>query len=145
MLIEQYDAPEHYGHGQALGLIAQAISANLCEYEYTGSWHAASHLGVVDSLSIVPQLTQKYRLYAVHLSCQSDKHPLAYDGSKQYRIWCMIFTEKNSDYQLYHLSYLTEESLTLEQFLDQLDQSLESAQLEVPLWVQRSVSTAVCQ
>lgn len=127
-----------------LRAIDDIIAAATYEHEYGGGWYKVSHAGLVESLEIVPPLLQKYRLRGIHLSCQSGKHQVVGDPEKTYTIWCLVFTEKQSDYVRYHLSYLCADPQTIDVVISELEDILQKSGANDLTWSKRTNQSVGC-
>lgn len=146
MFIEHYQQPFHLGQEALLSQIARTISVYTLAHEFSGDWYHVSHLGVIDSLgSILPDLLRTYSLNGVHLSCQSGKHEIINKPGRTYTIWCLVFTEKQSDFIHYHLSFLCEDPLTIDQLIAKLDPFLQTSQNSAGTWSKKTPTSASYQ
>lgn len=144
MSVERARLPMFPEEKNPLRAIDDIIAAATYEHEYGGGWYKVSHAGLVESLEIVPPLLREYRLRGIHLSCQSGKHEVVGDPEKTYTIWCLVFTEKQSDYVRYHLSYATVEPLSMDAVTADLNQILMKNGVTNVVWTNKTTISASC-
>lgn len=144
-MLEVFIRPEHQ-NAASMDELALLIGAALYDHYDTFDDFKVSHLGVTDSLeTALPDLLKQFRVKGMHVSCESDQLP-AIDGQQQnYKIFCLVLLENNSDYVEYHLSYLAKPDESMVEVVAIVDEQFEQLFGKKPVWTKKFPSSYSCK
>ena len=145
-MLEVVTRPENQGDLEALGLLIRALETSLYDHHDAFDDYRVSYLGITDSLNeVLLQLLQQYYLRGIHLSCESGKHRLESDSDQRVTVFCLVFSEKTSDFIQYHLSYLSPSASTLTEVVGEVDHLVNTILGKKLVWSDKCATSIACR
>ena len=145
-MLEVIRRSKNQGDLEALGLLIRALETSLYDHHDAFDDYRVSYLGITDSLNeVFPQLLHQYHLRGIHLSCESGKHRLESNSDQRATVFCLVFSEKTSDFIQYHLSYLSPSASTLTEVVREVDQLVDTILGKKFVWSDKTKTSIACR